>query len=191
MAAQRRALPLGGEVPTDYVFDGVDGSVRLSQLFADGKDTLFLYSFMFIRAGDDPLGSACPHCTSIIDAIDGEAQHVTQRINFAVSGKAPIAQFAAHGTARGWRHTRLLSSAGNTYNHDYGAEGVDGSQFPLATVFVRRDGRIHHAWSSELFDAPTEPGQHPRHVDFLWPLWAIFDVIPDGRGTDWEPKLRY
>jgi predicted dithiol-disulfide oxidoreductase (DUF899 family) len=58
-------------------------------------------------------------------------------------------------------------------------------------VFARRDGRIHHFWSSELFDAPRDPGEHPRHVDFMWPLWAILDRTPDGRGADWNPKLDY
>jgi predicted dithiol-disulfide oxidoreductase (DUF899 family) len=42
-----RALPPGGEVPDDYVFEeGEDAhSVRMSQLFA-GKPTLMAYSFM-------------------------------------------------------------------------------------------------------------------------------------------------
>jgi predicted dithiol-disulfide oxidoreductase (DUF899 family) len=76
------------------------------------------------------------------------------------------------------------------YNRDYGAEADDGSQLPIATVFGRRDGRIQQFRSSELFDAPRDPGQHPRHVDFMWPLWAIFDLVPEGRGTDWNPALR-
>ena len=77
------------------------------------------------------------------------------------------------------------------YNRDYLAEAPDGSQLPMATVFTRRDGRIHHFWSSELFLAPTDPGQHPRHVDFLWPVWAVFDRTPEGRDTEWHPQLRY
>jgi predicted dithiol-disulfide oxidoreductase (DUF899 family) len=192
VAAQRRALPLGGEVPEDYVFDGGDGPVRLSELFADGKDTLFLYNFMFIPVGrGDPLGSACPSCTSIIDAIDGTAPHLTPQINFAVVAKAPIERFLAHGKSRGWRHARLLSSASNTFKVDYNAESPDGAQTPIASVFTRHDGTIRHFWSSELFDAPTEPGQHPRHVDFMWPLWAMLDRTPEGRGTDWQPQLEY
>lgn len=44
-AAVRRALPPGGVVPEDYVFEGAgaDGSptdVRLSELFAPGRDSL-------------------------------------------------------------------------------------------------------------------------------------------------------
>lgn len=50
VAAQRRALPHGGEVTEDYVFDGVDGPVRLSELFGD-QDTLYLYNFMY-RPGE-------------------------------------------------------------------------------------------------------------------------------------------
>jgi predicted dithiol-disulfide oxidoreductase (DUF899 family) len=59
------------------VFDGPDGPVRLSELFEAGKDTLLLYNFMFIpgEAGL-PLEKACPSCTSIIDAVDGEAPHI-------------------------------------------------------------------------------------------------------------------
>jgi predicted dithiol-disulfide oxidoreductase (DUF899 family) len=193
VAAQRRALPLGGEVPVDYVFEAADGkSVRLSELFAPGKDTLCLYSFMFLPEDGDPLGVACPSCTSIIDAIDGAAPHIEQRVNLAVAAKAPIAQFRAHGDRRGWRNVRLLSSAASTYNRDYNAEPPDAArQNPVAAVFVRRDGKIHHFWSSELMRAARDPGQDPRHVDYMWPVWSVFDTTPEGRGTDWRPQLDY
>jgi predicted dithiol-disulfide oxidoreductase (DUF899 family) len=192
VAEQRRSLPLGGEVPTDYTFDeGGSRTVSLSELFEDGKDTLLLYNFTFIpgEAGL-PLEGACPSCTSIIDAVDGEAPHISQRINLAVVAKAPIDQFEAHARTRGWRNVRLLSSADSTYNADYHGEGERG-QNPIATIFVRRDGKLRHFWSSELFFAPTEAGMHPRHVDFIWPLWAVLDLTPEGRGTDWGPELSY
>jgi len=191
VAEQRRSLPLGGEMPTDYAFDGAGGTVRLSELFEDGKDTLFLYNFMFIPGERGlPLEGACPSCTSIIDAVDGEAPHIVQRVNLAVVAKAPLDQFQEHARTRGWRNIRLLSSANTTYNADYHGESERG-QSPIATVFVRRDGAIRHFWSSELFDAPTEPGMHPRHVDFMWPVWSVFDCTPEGRGTDWFPQLSY
>jgi predicted dithiol-disulfide oxidoreductase (DUF899 family) len=192
VAAKRRALPQGGEVPGDYAFDEWDAAtdgkrqVRLSELFADGKDTLFLYSFMHA-----PGETACPSCTSIIDGIDGELRHIAQRINFAVCAKAPIEQFRAHAQTRGWRDARLLSSFGNSYNRDYHSESPDGRQHPVATVFTRRDGTIRHFWTSELVYAGRDPGQGPRHVDFMWPLWPILDRTPEGRGADWEPALEY
>ncbi len=43
-------------------------------------------------------------CTSIIDAIDGAARHVVQRISFAVVAKAPIEKFGEHGERRGGRY---------------------------------------------------------------------------------------
>src|ERR1700752_597256 len=52
VAAQRRKLPPGGMIPQDYVFeeaapDGKPMKTKLSELFAPGKDTLAIYSFMF------------------------------------------------------------------------------------------------------------------------------------------------
>jgi predicted dithiol-disulfide oxidoreductase (DUF899 family) len=197
VAEQRRGLPRGGRVPHDYEFQGWDTRtggpvpVRLSELFEGDKDTLFLYSFMFRPSPDgDPLGSPCPACTSIVDAIAGQARHVTQYVNFAISAKVPIAHLRAHAYSRGWADFRMLSSAANSYNADYHAEGADG-QWPIATVFVRRDGAIHHSWSSELFYVPPAPGQNPRHVDFMWPLWNILDTVPGGRGEYFNLALEY
>jgi predicted dithiol-disulfide oxidoreductase (DUF899 family) len=56
---------------------------------------------------------------------------------------------------------------------------------------VRRDGRIHHFFNAELLFAPVEPGQNGRQADLIWPLWNLFDLTPEGRGTDWYPKLAY
>jgi predicted dithiol-disulfide oxidoreductase (DUF899 family) len=33
--------------------------------------------------------------------------------------------------------------------------------------------------------------QVPRHLDFMWPLWAVLDCTPGGRRSEWEPKLAY
>jgi predicted dithiol-disulfide oxidoreductase (DUF899 family) len=195
VAAQRRSLPLGGAVRADYVFEGQapgDASpktIRLSELFAPGQRTLFVYNFMFPESLES--SAPCPSCTSIIDAVDGAARHVVQRINFVVVAKAPIARFRDHARNRGWRNTFLLSSANNEFNRDYHAEDADGHQWPLAHVFARRGKKIHHSWSSELWFAGPDPGQGMRHVDFMWPMWSIFDTTPEGRGKSWGPRLEY
>jgi predicted dithiol-disulfide oxidoreductase (DUF899 family) len=198
VAAQRRRLPLGGEIPTDYQFEEWDAgacaarTVHLSDLFSSHTDTLLIYSFMFNPgSAGRPLETACPLCTSMLDGFDGEIPHLAQRMSIAVATKAPLERFLAHAHSHGWRHARLLSSAHSTYNRDYHAEDADGAQRPMATVFVRQAGVIHHFWSSELLMAPLDPGQGPRHVDFMWPLWAVLDRIPSGRGDTWMPRLRY
>jgi predicted dithiol-disulfide oxidoreductase (DUF899 family) len=195
VAAQRRKLPLGGEIPQDYIFDELIGAngvgkkrqVRMSDLFADGKDTLILYSFMY----GPEMARPCPLCTSIIDALDGEAPHVVQRVNLAVVAKSPIERIAEFAAERGWRRLRLLSSEGNTYNRDYQGETATGDQMPALNVFVRRDDKIYHSYCTELLFTPAEPGQDGRHVDMIWPLWNLLDVTPEGRGQKWSPKLTY
>jgi len=193
VAAARRELPHGGSVPEDYVFQeagpgGTPSEVRLSELLVPGKDTLVIYSFMFPRAFDDE--RPCPSCTSFLDAFDGTALHITQRINLAVVAKAELSRILAHAEVRGWRRLRLLSSAGNTYNRDYFGESAEGAQ-PMLNVF-RRDGEaIRHFWGSEFLYAPPEPGQDPRHSDSIDPQWNLFDFTPEGRGTDWYPELSY
>ena len=188
VAAQRRALPAGGEVTGAYTFDSPSGPRSFAELFANGKDTLYLYNFLFIPDGEgNPLGAACPSCTSIIDGMDGAFRHLRDRVDIAVVAKAPIDQFEAWGKERGWRFAPLYSSASSTFNVDYNAEADDGSQWPIAHVFTRSEGAIHHRWSSELFWAPNNAGLHPRHVDYTWPIWKVLDVTPNGRGTDWHP----
>lgn len=194
VAIARRALPIGGVVPQDYVFqqagaDGTPTEVRLSELFVPGKDTLVIYNFMFPRAPDDE--QPCPSCTSMLDALDGAAQHILQRVNFVVVAKAELARILAHAHARGWRGLRLVSSAGTTYNRDYFGEDAQGAQMPMLNVFRREGVAIRHCWGSELLDAPTEPEQDPRHVDAIDPQWNLFDFTPEGRGTDWYPELSY
>jgi predicted dithiol-disulfide oxidoreductase (DUF899 family) len=210
VAEVRRQLPPGGVVPQDYVFhgQGLSGAlaeVRLSELFAPGKDSLVIYSMMFPRASDDdspgpatgqtallPLAEGpCPSCTAFLDQLDGAVEHAAQRVNLAVAAKAPIERILTFAKERGWRRLRLLSSAGTTYNRDYLAETPDGEQQPMLNVFHRDGDTIRHFWGSELFYAPANPGQEPRHVGTLEPLWNLFDLTPEGRGTSWREQLSY
>ncbi len=210
VAAARRELPPGGRVGMDYVFDGAgaDGApaqVRLSELFQPGKDSLVLYSFMFPRdPGDQTPGPSdgetallplaerpCPSCVAFLDQLDGAAEHASQHLNLAVIAKAPLPRVLAFARERGWRSLRLLSSARNSYNADYFAQTPDGAQRPMLTVFHREGDVIRHFWSSELFYAPSDSGQEPRHVGTLEPLWNLFDLTPEGRPVGWAEQFSY
>jgi predicted dithiol-disulfide oxidoreductase (DUF899 family) len=186
VAALRRKLPAGGEVPEDYLFEGEKGKVRLSQLFERG-DTLVAYSFMY----GPKMERACPMCTAMLDALNGNAQHLAQRTDLVVIAKSPLERIRAYARERGWNNFRLLSSAGNSYNADYHGEGPDGSQWPMLNVFVRRKGKIRHFYGTELLFAKQERGQNARHVDAIWPLWNLLDFTPEGRGKDWYPRIAY
>ena len=210
VAAARRELPPGGVVPEDYVFrgrgeGGAPTDVRLSELFAPGKDSLAIYSFMFPRDPSDerpgpadgdtallPLAEGpCPSCTALLDQLDGAAEHATQHVNLAIVGKSPLERILNFSEERGWRRLRLLSSAANSYNRDYFGETVEGFQRPMLNVFHRDGDTVRHFWGSELFYAPTDSGQDPRHIGTLEPLWNLFDLTPEGRPTDWDEQLNY
>ncbi len=46
-------------------------------------------------------------------------------------------------------------------------------------------------WGSELLYAPADPGQDPRHVGTIEPLWNLYGLTPAGRGTGWDEQLSY
>ncbi len=86
IAAQRRALPLGGEIAQDYELIAEDGKrVHFSDLFCD-KDTLVTYFWMFGPQRERP----CPMCTSFIGSMDLPARDIMQRVAFAIIGRSPV-----------------------------------------------------------------------------------------------------
>jgi predicted dithiol-disulfide oxidoreductase (DUF899 family) len=210
VAAERRALPPGGELASPYTFreagaDQVVRSVPMSELFAEGHEALAIYSFMFPRdRGDRRPGpdvgqtallaldeAPCPSCTALLDQFDGMARHSGDRISLAVVAKASPERLHTFATERGWRHLRLVSGAGTTYSRDYGGESGEGSQMPMLNVFQRQGDTIRHFWGSELLYAPSEAGQDSRHVGTLEPLWNLFDLTPSGRPAERDEQLTY
>ncbi|MFI6359152.1 DUF899 family protein [Streptomyces sp. NPDC050743] len=204
VAAQRRALPVGGLLKEDYVFESADdgSEVRFSELFAPGKDTLVIYNMMFPRWSEDsrkgaargktallPLAEQpCPSCTSFVDGLDGPALHLAARINLAVVAKTDPARLSTYGQERGWRNLRLLSSRNNTFGRDYHGETPEGEQLPVLNVFSRDEDGIHHRWASELqFTAADTTAMAP-----VWSLLGLLDLTPDGRGSMADyPALQY
>jgi predicted dithiol-disulfide oxidoreductase (DUF899 family) len=200
VAAARRELPKGGKVPQDYVFDGLsaDGKpvkIKLSDLFAPGKDTLVLYNFMFPRSPQDPRpglsegataklpreDQPCPSCVAFIDQLDGAARHFEAAgFNFAAVAKTSLDRLSAFARERGWKNLRLLSSAQNSFKRDYHAETPEGEQLPLMSVFHRDvffEGRSGagsapqwHARTALDFDGP-DAGGAAGEVERAIELW--------------------
>ena len=70
-------------------------------------------------------------------------------------------------------------------------EDYDGAQQPMLNVFHREGRAIRHFWGSELFYAPADPRQEPRHVGAIEPLWNLFDLTREGRPADWHEQFSY
>lgn len=205
VAALRRALPPGGPVPQDYVFERIGAHsrpepVKLSELFGD-HSTLLLYSYMFGPEKDVP----CPGCTHLIDGFDGAARHLPQRAAFYIVSRSPIARLAAWAHERGWDHLNLLSTAGNAYpSHYYGNTASltpamraergykpdEDWDEPMLNVFRKDGDTVRHFWGSELVFAPDDAGQNHRALDIVDPLWGLLDTTPEGRGA-FFPKVNY
>jgi len=186
VAEQRRALPPGGKVTKDYRFVGEMGPVGFADLFGD-KQTLVVYTYMFGPQRERP----CPMCTSLLSSWDGEARDVEQRVALAVVARSPIERLVAFKKERGWRNLKLYSDTTQEFSRDYNGMTAEGGDDAAFNVFTRRDGTIRHFWGGEMGFDTADPGQDPRGAPDLMPIWTILDSTPEGRGTDWYPKLDY
>ena len=174
VAAKRRALPPGGALKQDYVFQWategkVGQQVRFSELFGD-KSSLLIYSFMFGPGWDKP----CPSCTSLMDGFDRTWYSISRDAAFVAIAKAPPERIDAWARERGWTQIPLLSGFGSPFQADYRCQQPDDDdmQWPVMHVFTRRDGGIFHFWATETMS---------NHVDTVWPYWNLMDFTPEGR----------
>ena len=193
VAVLRRQLPEGPVVTTDYIFregpaDLRDDSsanlldVRLSELFAPGKDSLIVDHMMWGPGDKLP----CRMCNMWADGYSGVAQHLSDKVNFVLVSKVDIGRLREWGRGRGWDKMRLLSSYDNTFNRDFFAEDEKG-QKPAVSVFRRAaNGTIHFCYTTEMSRAPG----HHRGIDPFTPVWNLLDLLPEGR-ENWLPKQTY
>jgi predicted dithiol-disulfide oxidoreductase (DUF899 family) len=112
VAAARRQLPPGGAVPQDCVFQGrgADGTatdVRLSELFAAGKNSLVIYSFMFPRAPNDERPGPKAGQTALLSSSRARARRARHS---SISSMAPRNTSASGSTSRSWRRLRYRAS---------------------------------------------------------------------------------
>jgi predicted dithiol-disulfide oxidoreductase (DUF899 family) len=184
VAEQRRHLPPGGEVTSDYRFVGESGKVTLRDLFGD-KKTLIVYSYMFGPKRERP----CPMCTSLMSSWEEKIPDIEQRVALAAVARSPIERLVAAKRARGWTKLKVYADTDGGFTRDY--VSADDGDVPAYNVFTRRDGKIRHFYAGEMTGEMADPGQDPRGAPDLDPLWTLLDTTPEGRGADWYPKLEY
>jgi predicted dithiol-disulfide oxidoreductase (DUF899 family) len=184
IASQRRALPPGGEIPQDFQLASETGAIRFSSLFG-GKDTLVIYSMMYGPQRKEP----CPMCTSFLAAWNGIAVNLRHRVAIAVTARSPIDRLIDYKNQRGLTNLPFISDGSGEYTRTY--VNPEDADVPGFSIFSRRDGMIRHFYSGEMSGTMADPGQDPRGAPDLDPLWLMLDLTPEGRGTDWYPKLDY
>jgi predicted dithiol-disulfide oxidoreductase (DUF899 family) len=187
VAALRRALPPGAEVPQDYEFIAEDGArVRLSALFGR-HDTLVTFFWMFGAKRERP----CPMCTAFVGSLEIPARDLGQHLALAIIGGAPIERQAAFKRERGWGNLNVYATTSDAFARDYRGLSPDGEDWGSLNVFTRKDGVIRRFWGDEMDEATADPGQDQRGSPEVAPVWSILDITPTGRPAHWYPKLEY
>ncbi len=111
VAAQRRALPPGGEVIGDYQFLGEASSVQganpvgIAELFGD-KDTLFVYNWMY----GPKRARSCPMCTALLSCLNGPGgPHPPADRSGMASACRLIERQIAFKVERGWNNLPMFA----------------------------------------------------------------------------------
>ena len=185
LAEQRRALAPGPEAK-DYRFLDKNGAeLGLADLFGR-HDTLFTYFWMYGPERERP----CPMCTSFVGSLDIPAPDIEQRVAVAIIGRSPVERQLAFARERGWTHLDFYQTVGDDFARDYHGL-VDGEEWPIVAVWKREGDTVRLFWAAEGGPETADPGFDPHLAPDPTPLWNILDWTPEGRGTDWYPKLDY
>jgi predicted dithiol-disulfide oxidoreductase (DUF899 family) len=186
LAQQRQALPPGPVIDKGWRFKDEQGfEVGLKDLFGD-KDALLAYFWMYGPERERP----CPMCTNWIGSVDGNAADIKQRVAYKILGRSPVERQFAFAAERGWRNTDFVQTIGDDFARDFDLLHEEG-EYPALVVFRRNGDEIRLFWMSEMTREMADPGQDPRDAPDIASLWNLLDLTPEGRGTDWYPKLRY
>ena len=164
------------EAVRDYVLDGWDGPVRLSELFGDKRDLIVIHN----------MGVGCPACTMWADGFNGVYDHLASRVAFVVSSPNPVEVQKEFAKGRGWRFP-MVSHATTSFAQDLGYRhrGADpfdeslGGWEPGVSIFRRDGDRILRFSDAEFGD-----------FDGFCVVGSLFELIPENDGA-WRPKYRY
>ena len=185
ISAERLALPWV-KVEKEYVFDTVEGSKSLSELF-DGRSQLIVQHFMF---GPD-WQAGCVGCSFGADHADAAYQHLKHHdVTYVAIARAPIEKLEAYRKRMGWRFN-FASSYRNDFNYDfhvsfpkeelengnvfYNFREIDGKdaydELPGASAFYKdEDGTVYHTYS-----------QYARGGEEVLGAYMLLDIAPLGR----------
>jgi predicted dithiol-disulfide oxidoreductase (DUF899 family) len=160
----------------DYLFEGWEGPVKLSELFGDKRDLFVIHN----------MGTTCRYCTMWADGFNGVYEHLADRAAFVLSTPNTPDVQQQFARARGWRFP-MVSQVRNTFARDMGYRldrgddfGEDTSRWvPGVSAFQKRDGGVVRVSDTDL--GPSD--------DFC-SVWHLLDMLPEGP-AGWEPKFRY
>ncbi len=186
LAAKRRTLP-AYRIDKPYMFQTARGPQPLTELFGRHSQ-LIVYHFMF---GPD-WQQGCKSCSFWADNFNGITIHLNQR-DVALVGisSAPLEKLLAFRQRMGWQFD-WVSSAGTSFNSDFGVTGQpgetllynfdkpkqDAGELPGISVFAKTpSGEVMHSYSC-----------YARGLDMMNAAYQFLDLVPKGRDEDQLPN---
>ena len=152
------------EIVKDYEFETLDGTKRLSELFAGNDDLLVIHN----------MGKSCRYCSLWADGLDGYYPHIAGRASLVLaSPDAPEVQ-RQFAEMRGWRFP-TVSDARSEFTNDMGYIRAEGFYPGISAFHKAEDGTITRTGTA-IFG----PG------DDFCPVWPLFDLL-NGGANGWEP----
>ena len=171
VAAERRRLPMV-RIEKNYVFEGPNGKVSLPDLF-ERRSQLIIYHFMFAPGVDGWPSAGCPGCSMVVDFL-GPLQHLHARdTSLVLVSRAPLANLESYQRRMGW-NVPWFSSAGTTFNEDFGVTTDEGETFGLS-VFLRNGGDVCHTYFTT-----------DRALEAVDTVFTLLDWTVLGRQERWE-----
>jgi len=156
----------------DYLLQGWDGPVRLSELFGDKADLFLIHN----------MGAGCSSCSMWADGFNGVYDHLASRAAFVVASPDTVDAQKRLAAGRGWRFP-MVCYAQSPLAQDLGyrdlADSRHGGWNAGVSVF-RRDGeRILRVSDAEFME-----------FDDFCVVYHLFDLIPDA-DMNWAPSFSY
>ncbi|WP_233151574.1 thioredoxin family protein [Pelomonas sp. KK5] len=191
VARERRALPWVRFDDAAYVFHTPQGPRALSELF-DGRSQLLVQHFMLGPGWEE----GCKSCSFMADHVDAMRPHLAQRdVSFIAISRAPLAEIERFRQRMGWKF-RWASSAGGTFNFDFGVsftpqdmgsgevdynyrkQPFPHEEAPGVSAFWRdpASGEVYHCYST-----------YGRGVEVMMGTYPMLDLAPKGRDEESLP----
>jgi predicted dithiol-disulfide oxidoreductase (DUF899 family) len=172
LAAERRRLPVV-RIEQDYTFEGPTGTRSLLELF-DGRRQLLLYHFMFAPDVSGWPDAGCVGCSMNVDQFAHPAHLHARDTSFVIVSRAPLEAIERYRERMGWT-LPWYSSAGSSFNSDFGLTTDDGEDAGLSVFLRDDDGSVYRSYFSTA-----------RGLEKVGSPWSLLDLTPLGRQEEWE-----
>src|SRR5262249_21735654 len=148
------------------------GKLSLADLF-EGRRQLIIYHFMFAPDVGGWPTAGCPGCSLLVDFL-GPPEHLHARdTSLTLVSLGPLANLEAYKARMGWK-LPWASSAGSTFNRDFGATSDDGEN-PGLSCFLRDGNAVYHTYSAAH-----------RELEAVDTVFTLLDWTVLGRQENWE-----